>query len=393
MKDSAYQSWDEGMGSADKLARKSVQRAGSVFRYSIAAAIVWTAVACVPPANAQTAEWVPPTEGYLFLNGLYVPPPYDVAWTQDVLTINGREYSANSFDLSHYEAETARDGHGMRGRRGMQFGPRDGMDRGVRSASFRRGSFPRGPRQERSAFNSLCEDVDGVRWGYIIVLYDQLEPLCLHLPDGGHEFLQSLLDPSQSVDADPIWVDHRGGREAWDKLLAEVNLTPDLALRARQEVDRVKAAESDSNEIAEGVHWTAKISYPLTIFAMAVVVLGFGHLLSNKPKPEGDQVDHAKGRKVVGQSLLIIGLLSAVDLIWTIGSAHAGLMRELNPLGSGMINEPIQLFLFKATLTAASIGILYSLHRRPIAQMASWWCCLLLTLLTARWVVFQSMFL
>jgi hypothetical protein len=95
---------------------------------------------------------------------------------------------------------------------------------------------------------------------------------------------------------------------------------------------------------------------------------------------------------VVGRSLVLIALLSCIDLVWTLAATGAGAMSELNPLGSRLIGDPAQLVLFKLGVTIAPIAILYVLHRRPVAQIASWWCCLLLTLLTARWVVFQSMF-
>ena len=135
----------------------------------------------------------------------------------------------------------------------------------------------------------------------------------------------------------------------------------------------------------------AQISYPLTVFAMIAVVLGFGHLLSNRPVQNPESGDTTKSRTVVVNSLLIVALLSIVDLIWTIAATNAGTMRELNPLGSHLIEDPVRLAFFKLSVSAISIGILYALHRTTMAQVASWWCCLLLTLLTARWVVFQSM--
>jgi hypothetical protein len=51
------------------------------------------------------------------------------------------------------------------------------------------------------------------------------------------------------------------------------------------------------------------------------------------------------------------------------------------------------LILFKAIAVSVTIGLLYALHRRPVAQVASWWSCLVLTLLTARWLTFHSMFM
>jgi hypothetical protein len=98
-------------------------------------------------------------------------------------------------------------------------------------------------------------------------------------------------------------------------------------------------------------------------------------------------------QKVVLKSLLIFGLLSVVDLIWTISASATGSMREMNPLGNELIHDPIRLILFKTVAVSVTIGLLYSLHHRPIAQVASWWSCLVLTLLTARWLTFHSMFM
>ena len=99
----------------------------------------------------------------------------------------------------------------------------------------------------------------------------------------------------------------------------------------------------------------------------------------------------AKG--VVGRSLAIVAALSLIDLVWTMAAAQNGTIRELNPLGSKMLDNPTQLFVFKFVATATAIALLYRLKKQPVAQMASWWSCLILTLLTARWLTFNSMFL
>ncbi len=128
---------------------------------------------------------------------------------------------------------------------------------------------------------------------------------------------------------------------------------------------------------------------------MVIVVFAFGHLLSNKPHvgTDGTDSDSAAGKQVVFRSLVIVGLLSVVDLVWTVVAWQTGSMRELNPLGNRLIENPMQLAVFKLTVVSGSIGLLYWLHQRPIAQLASWWSCLLLTLVTARWLTFNAMFL
>lgn len=66
-------------------------------------------------------------------------------------------------------------------------------------------------------------------------------------------------------------------------------------------------------------------------------------------------------------------------------------MREINPIGGRLIDRPEQLILFKAVMTTLAIGLLFRLRRYRRAQLAAWWSCLVLTLLTVRWLTFNSM--
>jgi hypothetical protein len=90
---------------------------------------------------------------------------------------------------------------------------------------------------------------------------------------------------------------------------------------------------------------------------------------------------------------MLIAGLSAVDLAWTVLVSQAGAMRELNPIGSQMIGDPLQLVAFKVLVTTAAVGLLYFCRQIPLARQASWWSCLVLTLVAARWLVFNSMFI
>ncbi|MCO8124977.1 DUF5658 family protein [Stieleria sp. TO1_6] len=386
---------------------------------------------------SQTAKLVPrPPAGYLFIDSEYIAPPYQFKFSDETLTINGREFTKDSFDLSQYET-SERDGRGGEGRgwegrgwdgRGWNERGRDDRDwdeRGSRGRGrmtqserddsrfgrsgdepeFRRVGYPGFRRPQRTPLARLCDDIETTSFGTVTVLYTGGSPLFVSLTREGYDLLKTLSghqsvtsisnDTSSQI---PTELRNDTDVETWNRLVHEFQPTESFLSRATTDLERLENAAVDGDRVISAGYWMNKISYPLTVFAMVVVVLGFGHLLSNRPnieKTAGDneQDDWLKQRRVVGQSLLIVGLLSAVDLIWTIGTANAGLMRELNPLGSGLIDQPVLLFLFKTAVTTISIAILYSLHRRPVAQVASWWCCLLLTLLTARWVVFQSMFL
>jgi hypothetical protein len=74
-------------------------------------------------------------------------------------------------------------------------------------------------------------------------------------------------------------------------------------------------------------------------------------------------------------------------------AASTGQLRELNPIGSHLVENPRHLAGFKIAITVAAIGVLWLLRRHKRAQLAAWWICLLLTLVTIRWLAFSSMFL
>nr|WP_143547642.1 DUF5658 family protein [Rhodopirellula sp. SM50] len=342
-------------------------------------------------------------QGFIFLEGQYLPSPYEFDFDGDALTINGHEINAAAFDLSDYQQrERERERDWRYGRRRPRWGREARVtpsDPQVQRVNYSEDAWRfREPAEASPAdlYRRFFEDVRSVEFGMVVVLYSGGRPLMLYPEQGGTELLRALRDSAGP--AAMTQISSRAGPTdaSLGRLLTEFNPSPEFSERVEAKIKKIDQAEAEGERVAAATHWISKISYPLTVFAMAVVVLGFGHLLSNRPQIESsgsDPTDWSKHRKVVGQSLLIVALLSVVDLIWTLGTANAGLMRELNPLGSGMIAEPVRLFLFKATVTGLSIGILYRLHRRPVAQVASWWCCLLLTLLTARWVMFQSMFL
>ena len=91
-------------------------------------------------------------------------------------------------------------------------------------------------------------------------------------------------------------------------------------------------------------------------------------------------------------SLGSVAVLSALDLIWTILASQAGRMREMNPFGSGLIEDPLLLIAFKVGMIGAAIAMLFVLRRHRQAQVGAWWACLICTLLTVRWLTFNSMF-
>ncbi len=80
-------------------------------------------------------------------------------------------------------------------------------------------------------------------------------------------------------------------------------------------------------------------------------------------------------------------VLAALDVIWTLLSAQAGQMRELNPLAARLLGQPDALLTFKLACTVGPAALIFALRRHRAAQLAAWWMCFITTLVACRWVV------
>ncbi len=135
------------------------------------------------------------------------------------------------------------------------------------------------------------------------------------------------------------------------------------------------------------------LTYLMTVGAMLAGVISFGHLIGTPPPSLGrwSEVDSSpRATRPVVLSLVLICILSAIDLVWT--QARAGSLHfvEMNPLGSEMLLAGASPTIFKVATLAVSVLLLFSLRQFRGAQKASWWMCMVCTLLTFRWVVLDS---
>ncbi|MEM8913371.1 MAG: DUF5658 family protein [Planctomycetota bacterium] len=315
--------------------------------------------------------------GYLFIDGEYIPPPYEVTNSAEGISANGiridRAYAGE------VESDSGNVGLPPRGRR-----------RWALSAGF----APNGRRGSR-VNDRLDRDAFALRqlaMGSVVFLTRESRPASIHVQDGRYELLRQIVGLDTVSTSVPANL-NTSSREAWNWLTTEYKPTEAFISHAMADIELVETNASDADSVASSANLLANLSYPLTLLGMVGVVLGFGHLLSSRPVSESDAADDPHHHGVINKSLLIIAVLSLVDLVWTLVASNAGVMRELSPIGSQLIDNPAHLTAFKFSMTATSLSILYCLKRRPIARLASWWCCLLLTLLTARWIVFNSMFL
>jgi hypothetical protein len=183
--------------------------------------------------------------------------------------------------------------------------------------------------------------------------------------------------------------------DVWETWIAKFSPTPEFVSRATAYIENFARVEREAEAALAANRRLNEFSYPLSLVGMIASVLGFGHLLSHRPPVGTKSLDTDTSPLALGVltwSLALVVVYSALDLTWTILAYQAGQMLELNPLGSRLIGDPLKLIAFKMGATAVSVGLLFYLRKYCKAQLAAWWICLILTLLTGRWLMMSSMF-
>ena len=205
------------------------------------------------------------------------------------------------------------------------------------------------------------------------------------------------LDPYEMEGLDAFILRESDGAELKDALLDDDALSAETIVRLRQALDSFEAevSELDANvasefNAAKRAEWG---SYLFTVAAMLIAVLSFGHLLTANP-PRRQRWTHIDAspdalRSVI-ESLVLISLLSAVDLLWTTFKSAEIHFHEMNPVGNSLLQEGGSLMAFKVISLMSAIGLLFFLRKFKGAQLASWWGCMICTLVTFRWIVLDS---
>lgn len=326
----------------------------------------------ITSSNATTVV----NSGYVFINGHYLSVPYEVTESPDGtgVVINGETVPG--------ELTVGRMQHGFGEGRGPAFRRLRGADGGNRFGPHRMAA--------RVIAARLADDS-------VIIAFDD-EPLVVFESGLDYPFLKILLDPGRSPDDFQQLRDELSPSPTfrWESWLLEYDMPPELRLRAEAIVaqyDEVLAGNVSENA---AVRRYASVGYPLTVLGMVIAVLALGHLLMSSPgkfptvETSGPSAEIIRATIV---SLVLIAVLSSLDLIWTLLASQAGQMRELNPIGDRLISDPQALIGFKLAATVVGCGLLYAMRKHGRAQIASWWLCLVCTVLTFRWLMFNSMFM
>jgi len=105
--------------------------------------------------------------------------------------------------------------------------------------------------------------------------------------------------------------------------------------------------------------------YPLSVSGMVLSVIAIGHLLGGRPhagQPTRGLDPSPALIHALNWSLFFTAAFSLLDLAWTIITVNTNDTRELNPIGSQLIHDPLRLAEFKVGVTFACLALLWLLR-------------------------------
>ena len=306
------------------------------------------------------------SKGFLFVHGQYYPPSTTLAWRADILRINGATSTILACALPGVPGESS----------GYQAPASQPEMSGMKTLAISRDEF--------HAIRSMLEN------GGVVILSDANNSLLLEQSRGGFEVIQSLTHlpgPQREELLDSAFtMAHIAPEPSMRSWLSHLNPGDELADRAVKHVDRVLKTESTNLATVAAVKRFSDCSYPITIVAMAVFVFSIGSLIAVRPQ-ELVAVARTEDETAIHKFLWLIGVMSMIDLVWTLLAHQANHIIEVNPVGGVMLDEPSRVIVFKVLATGLAIGILYRARTSPFARKACWWVCLALALLMARWII------
>jgi hypothetical protein len=239
---------------------------------------------------------------------------------------------------------------------------------------------------------------------YAIVAFDGRTRIVADSCDAA-EFLKSLVDAKSlddrvaaaiawDIDVSDDGMPHRISTVQWRRVLGRFQATDSL----HEFIDEY-SEELDEEEDGQSVYvappdTSAKRMYTLSVAGMLLVALSVGTLLNHRPESGrwSQLVQSTEAVSLVKRALVLIVALSVFDLACTLFATTASDFLEVNPFGERLLSKPWMLSTFKLTATVLGVGILWSKRSYLGAQQAAWWMCLVLTLVTVRWVAVQSLF-
>ena len=336
--------------------------------------------ACAQSERQSAAKTVGRSEsGLLFVDGQHIKPPY-------LIESNGKQVWVNHVALPVMSSPAWQPAHETKadriGARRARRGHHPGRHRAERIG-------PPAPGKHAQEITSALES-DG-----LVVVFENEPVQTLMSSIEKLHFCEGLIADSPTKD-DRLRFQQLGSTEAgqtrWAKWFDEFQPEPSLMQTMEDYVSTTRAAEHQIGDQIAAEERLERYAYPLTIFGMLLGIGSFAHLMRWSrvgflPADAGATNDS----RLITLAMAMIAAMSLFDLMWTILASQAGVMAEVNPIAGYFIDSPAGLAAFKVAMTGFGMGVLYFSRSRRIAQQATWMACFVCTLLTFRWVMFESM--
>ena len=340
-----------------------------------------TATGAEPPDAEKAAgvdEGRPIDRGFVILEGQYLPLPYVVQRRGAELLINGH-----------------RIGEQWTGQR--RWGP--GMGRGFHSwRGPGPGTFPQRDRQlNRMAWIERRLEDDAVLIGFgphatkvfeDTAAFDVLEILVSDTPAAAK--VESLADIGAG----------RVSTAQWTELVETFQPPAEFEQRVRalarqRERDRQALRATVGSAQEPALLGSGAVKYVVTVAALVLAVFALGNLLNHRPEARArwrDLDTSGDGVPMVVRNVVLLVLLGTFDFGCTMIASQAGGFLEMNPLANELLRSPLALAAFKASAFLLACAMLLMLRRYRGAQIASWWLCLVCTVVVFRWATYNSLF-
>ena len=324
------------------------------------------------PTTSEAAPREPAVDsGFLIVENRYVAPPYQVEHDGEYLRINGLALGMPGAAARYLELNGHAFGPSFRGRR---------IYHGMLSA----------PDVDLDARRMLIDVQRLLLSGSLIIAFRD-GTVCAF--PHGETMIRTLLSDTERTEKLRLLTSHNRQPVTlaqWTSLIDEFQSDPTLAERLRPEEN------PDEMPVQTLVAPSRYLLYPLTVLGMVLTIVSFGLVLSHRPQHFcrwSDINRIPRDVRLVMGCAAMIAILCVFDVTCTLTAAHTTSFWEINPFGASLASQPAVLLGLKLVATAACVAILWNLRFYRGTQLASWWLCLGLTLLTARWVVFNSLML
>jgi hypothetical protein len=138
------------------------------------------------------------------------------------------------------------------------------------------------------------------------------------------------------------------------------------------------------------------VKYGISVMGIVLGVVALGTLLNHRPHSKAawrDLDTSGDSIPLVVRNVVLVAVLGFFDLGCTLLAQRSIGFVEINPLGAGLLDNPALLTGFKVASLLLGCVILLALRRYRGAQVASWWLCLVCTILTFRWATYGTLLL